>query len=337
MGAFIAGLTISGSERADQALSKVLPLRDTFASLFFASIGMLIDPQVLWENAGVVLGLVALVMMGKAFIIFPIILRFGYSFKTAFLTSFGINQIGEFSFVLASQGKTLGLIDDRPYLLLLGTTAITLVLTPILFSLAPDIADRLERYPVVVRWLRQFEAPKEIQLADTIRDHVVVAGFGRVGRVIVSILQQQGYPVLVLENSEAAVRKLRQDRLPFVYGDAHSELVLEKAHLEQAKALAIALPDPSSTRLLLHHARQMCPDLEVIARVHNNKELDVLVRMGATEVVQPEFEAGLELSTHLLTQLGNPVQEIHEIIEQIRIHQYVSVRSELPERQTTSF
>ncbi|MEM9771694.1 MAG: cation:proton antiporter [Cyanobacteria bacterium P01_D01_bin.73] len=335
MGAFIAGLTISGSERADQALSKILPLRDTFASLFFASIGMLIDPQVLLDNAGVVLGLVALVMMGKALIIFPIVLRFGYSFKTAFLTGFGINQIGEFSFVLALQGKTLGLIDERPYLLLLGTTAITLVLTPILFSVAPEIADRLEHNPFVMRWLRRFEEPKELKLTDTIKDHVVVAGFGRVGRVIVAILQQQGYPVLVLENSEAAVRKLRSDKLPFIYGDAHSELVLEKAHLEKAKALAIALPDPASTRLLLRHARQMCPDLEIIARVHDNKELDMLVRMGAAEVVQPEFEAALELSTHLLAQLGNPETEIHDLIEQIRINRYISVRSELPERIKT--
>ncbi len=326
MGAFIAGLTISGSERADQALSKILPLRDTFASLFFASIGMLINPQVLLDNAGAVVGLVALVMMGKALVIFPIVLRFGYSFKTAFLTGFGINQIGEFSFVLASQGKSLGLIDDRPYLLLLGTTAITLVLTPIIFSVAPDIADRLEHNPFVVRWLRQFEAPK---------DHVVVAGFGRVGSVIVSILQQQGYPVLILENSEAAIRKLRHDNLPFIYGDAHSELVLEKAHLEKAKALAIALPDPSSTRLLLRHARQANPNLDIIARVHDNRELDMLVRMGAAEVVQPEFEAALELSTHLLNQLGSPEEEIRDLIEQIRISQYISVRSELPERIKT--
>ncbi len=332
MGAFIAGLTISGSDRADQALSKILPLRDTFASLFFASIGMLINPQVLLENAGVVMGLVMLVMVGKSLIIFPIVLRFGYSFKTAFLASLSINQIGEFSFILASQGKALGLIDDRPYLLLLGTTAITLVLTPVLFGIAPELADRLESSDFLMRWLKPLEAPKEVQLVDTIHDHVVVAGFGRVGRVIVSILQQQGYPVLVLENSEAAVRRLKQDKLPFIYGDAHSELVLEKAHLEKAKSLVIALPDPSSTRLLLRHARQMCPDVEVIARVHDNKELDTLVRMGATEVVQPEFEAALELSTHLLTQLGNPEAEIHSIIETIRLNRYISVRSELPER-----
>ena len=131
MGAFVAGLMISEIDYADHALAKVLPLRDTFASLFFASIGMLIDPAILINNFGSILGLVSLVMIGKAAIIFPIVLKFGYSVKTAVIAALGINQIGEFSFVLELTGLDLGLISEDTYLLLLGTTAITLVITPI--------------------------------------------------------------------------------------------------------------------------------------------------------------------------------------------------------------
>ncbi|GAB4349926.1 MAG: cation:proton antiporter [Cyanophyceae cyanobacterium] len=328
MGAFIAGLMVSNSDRADQALTRLLPLRDTFASLFFASIGMLIDPLVLWQNVGTVLGLVLLVMVSKALIVFPIVLRFGYSFKTALTTAATINQIGEFSFVLLLQGAALGLVSDRAYLLLLGTTAITLVLSPLAMASAPHLAERLERFSPLRPWIAKLESPKEISVPDRLSHHVVVAGYGRVGRTIVKILQRQGYPVLVLENSEAAVRQLRRDGVPFIYGDAHAELVLEKTHLDRAVALAIALPDPSSTKLLLEHALQIAPGLDAIARVHDRRELDTLLRMGAKEVVQPEFEAALELSAHLLHQLGEQEAQIRQTIDQVRLSRYFKVRSD---------
>lgn len=130
MGAFVAGLMISEIDYADQALGKILPLRDTFACLFFASIGMLIDPTLIFNNLGTILELVALIMVGKALVILPIVLGFGYSLKTAVKTSFGLNQIGEFSFVLALVGLEMGLITENRYSLLLGTIAISLVLTP---------------------------------------------------------------------------------------------------------------------------------------------------------------------------------------------------------------
>jgi CPA2 family monovalent cation:H+ antiporter-2 len=157
--------------------------------------------------------------------------------------------------------------------------------------------------------------------------HVVVAGYGRVGQVIVKILQSQKYPVLVIENSEASVRRLRMDKIPYIFGDADSQLVLEKAHIETAKALAIALPDPASTRLLLKYALALAPKLDVIARSHTDKEIDLLTQMGAKEVVQPEFEAALELGSHLLKTLGAENSHIQTVITQIRTGQYLSIRS----------
>ncbi|NJM97133.1 MAG: sodium:calcium exchanger [Phormidesmis sp. RL_2_1] len=326
IGAFVAGLMIAEIDHADHALVKVLPLRDTFASLFFVSIGMLIDPGVLIDNFGRILGLVSLVMLGKALIVLPIVLCFGYSLKTSVLTSCGLNQIGEFSFVLALVGLENSLISQDNYLLLLGTTAITLVLTPLSFKLASPLAEWLYQQPQIATLLRRWEAPQKPEEIEAIADHVVVAGFGRVGRVIVSLLRQQGYPVLVLENSEAAVQTLRRDNIPFVLGDADSELILAKASLGQAKALVIALPDPASTRILLSRARALAPRLDIIARAHTTKELDQLSQLGAQEVVQPEFEAALALCTHLLSTLGGIDDQLDATMAQIRADHYRTVR-----------
>ncbi|NEP12909.1 MAG: sodium:calcium exchanger [Symploca sp. SIO2C1] len=329
MGAFVAGLMIAEIDYADQALAKILPLRDTFASLFFASIGMLIDPGVLLQNFSLILGLVMLVMLGKAAIILPVVLKFGYSFKTAVITSLGLNQIGEFSFVLALVGLEMGFLSEKQYLLLLGTTAITLVLTPVALRFSPRLADKLANLPLLENYLRQFRDTKALSIPETIRNHVVVAGYGRVGQVIVNILRNQGHSVLVIENSEAAIKKLQLEKIPYIFGDADSELVLEKSHLEKAKALAIALPDPVSTRLLLKRALKLSPELDVVARSHTNTEIDVLTQLGAQEVVQPEFEAALEMGAHVLATLGESQWVIQSVINTIHSERYESI---LPER-----
>lgn len=326
MGAFVAGLTISEIDYSDQALAKMIPLRDTFASLFFASIGMLINPSTLLENFGVILGLVTLVMLGKAIVIFPIIWKFGYSFKTAIISSLGLNQIGEFSFVLAVLGERLGFISQDQYDLLIGTTAITLVLTPIGMKFSPEIAQKLATIPFIANYLERRQASKGISVPETICNHVVVAGYGRVGRVVVRVLRDRGYTVLAIENSEAAIRRLRQESIPYIFGDADAELVLEKAHLEKAKALAIALPDPSSTRILLKQAMEISPEIDIVARSHSDREIDLLTKLGATEVVQPEFEAALEMGRQILGTLGEDEEEVNSVIQEIRTDRYVSVR-----------
>ncbi len=329
MGAFVAGLTIAEIDYSDQALAKMIPLRDTFASLFFASIGMLVEPYILWENIGVIIGLVALVMLGKALVVFPIVWQFGYSFKTAVITALGLNQIGEFSFVLAVVGLELGFISENQYPLLIGTTAITLVLTPIGVNFSPQIAEKLANIPFIAKYLQQRQQNRGISVPETIANHVVVAGYGRVGQVIVKVLHDRGYTVLAIENSEAAIRKLRQEQIPYIFGDADSELVLEKAYLKKAKALAIALPDPASTRILLKHALELAPQLDIVARSHNNSEIDILTKMGAKEVVQPEFEAALEMGGQILTTLGETETDVNLVLQTIRIHRYLSVRSDV--------
>ncbi|MEM1369344.1 MAG: cation:proton antiporter [Cyanobacteria bacterium P01_H01_bin.15] len=326
MGAFVAGLMLAEVDYSEQALGKILPLRDTFTSLFFASIGMLIEPALLWDNALIIIALVTLVMLGKTFIILPIILRFGYSFKTALLVSTGLNQIGELSFVLALEGFELEIISEKQYLLLLGVTAITLVLTPFWIDLSPNLPEKLRQIAWIRPWINRVSEPTLFSVPANIANHVIVAGYGRVGKVLVNILLNQGYTVLTIENSEAAARQLRTRQIPYIYGDADSEQVLDKTYLNRAKALAIALPDPVSTRLLLERALRRAPQLDIIARSHSDKEIDLLTQMGAREVVQPEFEAAMELGAHLLNTLGEPTEEIYRVLKHIRRDRYTSIR-----------
>lgn len=331
MGAFVAGLMISEVEYADQALDRVLPMRDVFATLFFASIGTLIDPGFLFANGWVLMGLVAVVMVGKALIVTPIVALFGYPLKTAVVVGLGINQIGEFSFVLAGVAQELGLFSPRLYGLTVGTAAVTLVVTPFVLKATPRLFSWLETLPVLGPILQSSQAPRAVAVDEEIEGHIVVAGYGRIGQTLVRLLRSEGHQVIVIDNNEATVQRLRDEGFPYLFGDASSELVLEKAHLPRARALAIALPDPLATRLTLKRALGLAPELDVTVRSHVNLEIDALYQLGAREVVQPEFEASLEMGAHMLTTLGAEAQQVQQAVDECRAGRYQSILPERPD------
>ncbi|MUH01641.1 sodium:calcium exchanger [Scytonema sp. UIC 10036] len=327
MGAFVAGLMISEVEYADQTLSYVEPLRDIFASLFFASIGMLIDPVFLWNNLELILGLVALVFVGKLIIITPLVRLFRYPLKTALIAGLGLAQIGEFSFVLASEGQALGLVSRRIYLLILGTTAVTLVLTPFVLRSVPILFDWIETVPWLKNFLTDEGKPLEVTKELSLKDHVVVCGYGRVGRNLVKLLLARELPVVVIDQSEARIQQLREAKIPYVYGNCVSFHVLETAGVNTARGMAIALPDPMSTRLCLKRALELSPDLNVVVRAINDKSIEVLYQLGAREVVQPEFEASLEMITYILTQeVGLSPALVQQQMQEIRNSHYLDLR-----------
>jgi len=328
MGAFIAGLMISEVEYADQTLTYVEPIRDIFASLFFAAIGMLIDPGFIWNHLEVILELVALTFLGKFLIITPLVRLFGYPLKTALIAGLGLAQIGEFSFVLASQGQLLGLVSRQAYLLILGTTAVTLLLTPFILRLVPQIFLWAETVPGLKQLLEGSDQPLEISTALPEKNHVVVCGYGRVGRNIVRLLRDHHYPVVVIDQSEQAIQKLRDEGVPYVYGNAASLHVLAAAGADQAKGMAIALPDPMNTRLCLKRSLELAPDLDVVVRAGQDKDIEILYQLGAREVVQPEFEASLELSSHLLVGTGLLANLVQQEMSAIRNSHYLELRPE---------
>jgi monovalent cation:H+ antiporter-2, CPA2 family len=327
MGAFVAGLMISEVEYADQTLTYVEPLRDIFASLFFASIGMLIDPVFLWNNLELILGLVALVFVGKFLIITPLVKLFRYPLKTALIAGLGLAQIGEFSFVLASEGQALGLVSRQIYLLILGTTAVTLVITPFVLRLVPFLFNFAETMPWLQPYLEEGQ-PRDVSEDLPLKDHIVVCGYGRVGKNLVKLLQQHQLPVVVIDQSERRIQQLREAGVAYVYGNCVSLHVLETAGVNHAKGMAIALPDPMSTRLCLKRALELCPELDLVVRATQDKDIEVLYQLGAREVVQPEFEASLEMTTYLLTDVGLSPAVVQREMQQIRADHYLTLRPE---------
>jgi CPA2 family monovalent cation:H+ antiporter-2 len=328
MGAFVAGLMISEVEYADQTLTYVEPLRDIFASLFFASVGMLIDPLFLWNHLELILGLVALVFIGKFSMVAPLVRLFGYSVKTALIAGFGLAQIGEFSFVLASEGQALGLVSRQIYLMILGTTAVTLVFTPFVLRLVPILFNWAESIPWLKPYIGGEDKPLAVAEKLPVKDHVVVCGYGRVGQNLVKLLQQHNLPVVVIDQSESRIQQLREAGVPYVYGNCASFYVLDTAGVHEAKGMAIAIPDPMSIRLCLKRALELSPDLDIVVRATNDKNIEILYQLGAREVVQPEFEASLEMATYILTVLGLPTATVQREMQQIRNRHYLDLRPE---------
>jgi CPA2 family monovalent cation:H+ antiporter-2 len=327
MGAFVAGLMISEVEYADETLTIVEPLRDIFASLFFAAIGMLIDPVFLWQNLELILGLVALVFVGKFLIITPLVSLFRYPLKTSLIVGLGLAQIGEFSFVLASEGQALGLVSRRIYLLILGTTAVTLMLTPFVLRLVPFLFDFAESMP----WLKPYlvdDQARDFSEDLPQKNHIVVCGYGRLGKNLVKLLQQYQLSVVVIDQSESRIQQLREAGIAYVYGNAVSLHVLETAGVSHAQGMAIALPDPASIRLCLKRSLEVCPELDTVVRATQDKNIELLYQLGAKEVVQPEFEASLEMVNHLLITVGLLPEVVQEKMQQIRQDHYLDLRPE---------
>ena len=332
MGAFVAGLMISEVEYADQTLTYVEPIRDIFAALFFVAIGMLIDPFFLWSHLEIILGLVFLVLVGKFLIITPIVRIFGYPLKTAILVGLGLAQIGEFSFVLASAGQTLGLVSRRVYLLILGTTAVTLVITPFVLKIVPQLLNWAEKFPWLQKYLYETTQPATAISVDLpLQNHVIICGYGKVGRNLVQQLEKHNISYLVIDQSERVAQLLREKNIPYLYGNVCSLHVLEKAGVDRAQAMAIAVPDAMSTRLCLKRSLEFAPDLDIVVKANRYKDIELLYQLGAREVVEPNFEASLELSNHLLVGMGISAKIIQAEIEEIRQSHYQTLRPSIPD------
>jgi CPA2 family monovalent cation:H+ antiporter-2 len=289
---------------------------------------MLIDPVFLWNHLELILGLVALVLIGKFVIITPIVKMFGYPLKTAIIAGVGLAQIGEFSFVLASEGQVMGLVSRQIYLIILGTTAVTLVVTPFLLRSVPIVFDWLESIPWLKPYISGDGKPLEIAEDAPLKDHIVICGYGRVGKNLVKLLQLHNLPIVVIDQSERRIQQLRDAKVPYIYGNCVSFHVLEAAGVQTAKGMAIALPDPMSSRLTLKRALELLPELDVVVRANSDRNIEVFYQLGAHEVVQPEFEASLEMATHLLGDLGLSPTLIQEQMKEIRDRHYLDLRPE---------
>jgi len=327
LGAFLAGLLVAESELAHQAVAEILPLRDLFATLFFTSVGMLIDPVFVLAYAGPIAFGVALVVLGKGLVTAAAPLAFGYSARVALLVGASLAQVGEFSFVLAQQGRDLGLIPSWLYDLTLSVALVSILLTPFLVRAAPPLQRWLARLPAVGR---RFAEPVEPRLGSeqAPRLHAVICGFGRVGGELAEALALRGFHFLVIELDPWRFARLQQRGIPAIYGDAANPAVLAHANLEQARVLAATMPDARAAALVARHARAANRRLNIVARAQSAEDVDRLYQAGADEVVHPQFEAGLEFVRHALHHYGVAAREIELITGRRREAHYTPTAAE---------
>ncbi len=324
LGAFIAGIVVSESDHSHQILADVLPLRDLFATLFFVSIGMLINPAFLVNNLAAVILLVLAIVLGKATLGFATARGFGYGGRTALAIGLGLAQIGEFSFVLAKLGEQQGLISSDLFSLILTGALITIILTPLLMQLPTPLYLAFARLGWADPKGPGGKVKAKIVTGELtgLVDHVIICGFGRVGHNLGEVLIHNNSPVLVIDMDQNVIMDLRRRGVSCIYGDSSNLAVLQHARVPLAKAVIITLPDPLSCQLAVQNARRLNASVPIIARAHRSQDMAALYELGATEVIQPEFEASLEVIRSTLAKLGYTTREIGRYSRLIRVKRY---------------
>ncbi len=321
LGAFVAGAVISESPHSHQVGADVLPFREAFAVLFFVSIGMLVNPGYLLQNLGPVIILTLLIVVGK-FLLTTLMGGF-YSrpARTAMVIAVGSSQIGEFSFILGQTSLAMGMLLRDQYALILAGALISIAVNPFMFKGLPTFERLLRRTGGLWRWLDR-HGPAPAPIAESLQGHVVIVGYGRVGKHLVNVLETLNIPILVLENDLERVEELNSRGVITLYGDASNSEVLRFARLETARLLVVTTPYDPSNQMMVTAARDQNPELMIISRAATVEGLEVLAQGGAQVVIQPELEGGLHLLRHTLLELGFPLEEVHKYAEAVRADHY---------------
>jgi CPA2 family monovalent cation:H+ antiporter-2 len=321
LGAFLAGVTVSESTTSYQVGADILPFREVFSILFFVSVGMLVNPLFLVTNAGQVLAVTALIVVGKSLISLLIGFILPYPARTALIVGAGLSQIGEFSFLLGSAAVGLAILNPDQYSLILAGSVLSIVLNPLMFRLVSPAEAFLRRFPGV--WERlNHHGPDLPAAAAHFDNHVVVVGYGRVGHHIVDVLQYLKTPGLVVEAEATRISQLGKLGIPTLFGDAANSEVLGNAGLERARALVVTVPDEATAEAVVATARRLAPQLPIIARAGTQKGVIRLAEMGAQDVIHPELEGGLEIVRHTLLRLGLPPIEVQSYTDLVRRDHY---------------
>ena len=318
LGAFVAGLVISESEYSHQVLSDVLPFRETFNSLFFVSIGMLLDPRFIFDNALTILGAAIAVMAVKAAVTTGVVRALGFPLRIAVAVGLLLAQIGEFSIVLLRAAQPNALVTPNLEQLLLATILFTMVLSPVAVALA-------ERLPGTRR-----SRATETEGKPEFTDHTLIVGYGLNGKNVALLLEASKLPYVVLDLNPKTVKTARAEGVPIHYGDAISDAVLERVGARRANSIVFAISDPVATRRGLAAARQLNPSAFIIARTRFEAEIEPLYEAGADTVVTEEFETSLTIIRRLLDRLGIHPSKIDEAILSIRQHRYEPLRGSTP-------
>lgn len=302
LGAFLAGIMLSESEYSHQVVSDILPFKDVFNSLFFISIGMLLNTAMVWKFGLLIFALVFSILVIKAAIIVLTARVLGFGSRIALVAGLAMAQIGEFSFVLAGVGRSYGLLSDDVFQIFLASSIMTILATPLLIQLSPGLADRAEKS---MKWLgRTTKGSAEVpRIPD---GHVIVAGYGLNGRNLAHVLREAGIGYVILDVDPESIRRAIQNEDPVIFGDATSRTILAEARIGQAKGIVFAISDPAATRRAVQAARDLNKSLFIIVRTRYATEIDELFRLGANDVIPEEFETSIEIFTRVLGKFHIP-------------------------------
>jgi len=308
LGAFFAGMVMRESEFSHRAAEESLPLRDAFSVLFFVSVGMLFQPSILVDQPWQVLGVVAIIMVGKTLAATALVLALRYPLNTALTVAASLAQIGEFSFILAGLGQSLGLMTSEGMSLILAGALFSIALNPLMFSAIEPLRRWALGRSAKARELEQRGDPfAELPMSTErkfLEKQVVLVGYGRVGHRIAEALESQGIPYVVAEQNRELVESLRNKRIAAVSGDAGEPSVLIQAHIADAAMLVIASPDPINVRQMVDTARTLNPDIEIVLRTHSETESALLRKDNLGAVFYGEEELAKGMTSHVLERLS---------------------------------
>ncbi|HWQ65640.1 MAG TPA: cation:proton antiporter [Methanospirillum sp.] len=326
LGAFLAGLIISESEYSMHAMYNIIPFRDLFASFFFISIGMLFDISYLLSHPIEVVALVILIIGIKYLIATLAALASGLSARSSVLTGLCLCQIGEFSFILATTGSSLGILTTDLFQLFLDTAIVTMGIAPLLIALSgrlsPSLSAPVRRIFPDGRWIA------EERLDSTeLKDHIIIVGFGLNGRNVARSARVAGVPYRIIEMNPDTVRSERKTGELIMYGDAAQPDVLIKAGVREARVLVVVSSDPFTIQQIVQLSRNINPNLYIIVRTRFVGEVATLLELGADEVIPEEFETSIEIFTRILHKYLIPADEIDRLVREIRTDGYRMLRS----------
>ncbi len=336
LGAFLAGIVISESEYAAQAISDILPFKESFTGLFFISVGMLLNLSFLRSHLWTISVIVVVIILVKIFTAAVSASVAGQSLQNSIHTGFYLSQVGEFSFILAVAGKNSGLVTDEIYQLFLSSTVLTMIATPFIINISSPAAVWFVSRSLFNRLKRKRRLEEREPVPAKKTGHVIITGFGVNGRNLARVLRDLDIPYVVLEMNNNTVRKMKKMSEPIYYGDGTSVEILHKLGVQSAKVLVIAISDAPATRRIVQIARKENPELHIIVRTRYVAEVDHLTDLGANEVIPEEFETSVEIFSRVLHHYHTPRNVISEHIENIRKDSYSVLRGiALPQRGIT--
>ena len=324
LGAFLAGLIISESEYSYQALGNIIPFRDVFTSFFFVSIGMLLDLGFFLENIELVMMAALGVILMKAVVAGGVSVLLGYPIRTGVLMGLALAQIGEFSFILSKTGLDSGIIGRSEYQLFLAVSIFTMASTPFVIAGSPRVADLLYRLPLPQKLKTGLPFA---EIPEKRKNHLVIAGYGFVGRTLARAARVGDLPYVVLEMNPEVVKEEKAKGEPIHYGDATQELVLRHADVDSARVVVVAVSDEMATRRIIEMARRINPRVYILARVRYLDEAKECYDLGADEVIPEEFETSVEIFSRVLGKYLVPRTEIDKMIVEARSHGYEMFRN----------